>query len=125
MESLNVLVVDDSMLTVKKNSAMLEELGHKVAGVARTGVEAIAEYEKCAPHIVAMDITMPDMDGIKATRSILEKFPEALIIMVTSHGQEKMVMDAIDAGAKGYIMKPFTREKLDETIRRVMEKFGQ
>jgi len=74
---------------------------------------------------VAMDITMPDMDGIKATRSILEKFPEALIIMVTSHGQEKMVMDAIDAGAKGYIMKPFTREKLDETIRRVMEKFGQ
>jgi len=116
MEQLRILVVDDSLITVKKLSAMLGALGHSVIMTAGTGSEALAAYESCRPDLVTMDITMPDMNGIEATRLIRERFPEALIVMVTSHGQEKMVLDALQAGAKGYVLKPFRQEKLQETI---------
>ncbi len=116
MTCLQILVVDDSLITVKKLSSMLTALGHQVVRTAATGVEALATYEACQPDLVTMDITMPDMDGIEATRRIREKFPDALIIMVTSHGQEKMVLDALKAGAKGYVLKPFREDKLKEVI---------
>ena len=70
-----------------------------------------------------MDITMPDMDGIEATRRILATAPSALVVIVTSHGQEQMVMDAIEAGAKGYILKPVKKEKLAETLETVTAKY--
>lgn len=116
MTYLQILVVDDSLITVKKLSSMLTTLGHRVVRTAATGLEALAAYEAYKPDLVTMDITMPDMDGIEATRRIREKFPDALIIMVTSHGQEKMVLDALKAGAKGYVLKPFHEEKLKEVI---------
>lgn len=116
MEFLRILVVDDSLITVKKLSSMLSLLGHKVVMTAGTGKEALAAYEECNPDLVTMDITMPDMDGIEATRLIRERFPDALIVMVTSHGQEKMVLDALQAGAKGYVLKPFRQDKLHEVI---------
>jgi two-component system chemotaxis response regulator CheY len=65
-----------------------------------------------------MDITMPDMDGIEATKRIIKDFPDAKIMMVTSHGQEKMVMDALKAGAKGYVLKPFDGQKLNQAIQK-------
>lgn len=116
MTYLQILVVDDSLITVKKLSSMLTALGHKVVRTAATGVEALSAYEAYKPDLVTMDITMPDMDGIEATRRIREKFPDALIIMVTSHGQEKMVLDALKAGAKGYVLKPFREDKLKDVI---------
>ncbi len=116
MTYLQILVVDDSLITVKKLSSMLTALGHKVVRTAATGVEALTAYEAYKPDLVTMDITMPDMDGIEATRRIREKFPDALIIMVTSHGQEKMVLDALKAGAKGYVLKPFREDKLKDVI---------
>lgn len=116
MTYLQILVVDDSLITVKKLSSMLTALGHKVVRTAASGVEALTAYEAYKPDLVTMDITMPDMDGIEATRRIREKFPDALIIMVTSHGQEKMVLDALKAGAKGYVLKPFREDKLKEVI---------
>lgn len=116
MEFLKVLVVDDSLITVKKLTSMLSLLGHDVVSTAATGQEALTAYEACKPDLVTMDITMPDMDGIQATRLIRERFPDALIVMVTSHGQEKMVLDALQAGAKGYVLKPFRQEKLAEVI---------
>jgi two-component system chemotaxis response regulator CheY len=85
MQSLNVLIVDDSMLAVQVLKNALEELGHKVVKTAGTGVAALAAYKACNPDIVTMDITMPDMDGIVATGNIVKAFPDARVIMVTSH----------------------------------------
>ena len=120
IKSLNVLVADDSLITVKKLTGMLEELGHKVVHTAGTGSEALRAYRQYRPDLVTMDITMPDMDGIEATRQIITEFPDAKVIMVTSHGQEKMVLDALDAGAEGYVLKPVRRDKLAETLDKII-----
>ncbi|MDQ7015550.1 MAG: response regulator [Gammaproteobacteria bacterium] len=124
MNSLRVLVVDDSPITLKKLCKMLEDIGHTIAGTARTGRDAIDQYNVLQPELVTMDITMPDMDGIEATQCILQHSPKALIIMVTSHGQEQMVIDAIDSGAKGYVLKPVGEDKLSEMIQKVFERYG-
>lgn len=120
MPSLKVLVVDDSLITVKKITAMLEDLGHVVVGSVGTGADAVSTYRTVEPDLVTMDITMPDMNGVEATRQIIAEFPKALIIMVTSHGQERMVVDSLDAGAKGYVIKPVRREKLADIIDKAM-----
>ncbi|WP_144395134.1 response regulator [Pleionea sediminis] len=114
---LSFMVVDDSSITIEKLSFIIHDLGHNVARTCSTGQEAVDEYGDVQPDVVTMDITMPQMNGIDATRSILQKYKDAKIIMVTSHGQEKMVMDAIEAGAVGYILKPFSREKLENVIK--------
>ena len=117
---LNVLVVDDSMLAVEMLKSALEELGHHVVRTARTGNEAVAAYKASNPDVVTMDVTMPGMDGIAATQKILKEYPNARIIMVTSHTQQGTVMDALKAGAKGYILKPFQTEKLREVLGQVV-----
>ncbi|NDV25614.1 response regulator [Desulfovibrio sp. JC010] len=119
MEALNVLVVDDSGIVIMKLSKIFKELGHNVVGSAKTGVQAIEQYAELNPDLVTMDITMPDMNGIEATQKILEQDENATIIMVTSHGQEQMVMDAIDAGAKGYILKPFYADKIQAHLEKI------
>jgi two-component system chemotaxis response regulator CheY len=116
MGIVRVLVVEDSIITVNKLTSMLTDMGHQVVGTVGTGAEALDAYRECQPDVVTMDITMPDMDGVQATRLIIEEFPDAKIIMATSHGQERMVLAAIDAGAKGYILKPIRVEKLQKTI---------
>lgn len=121
--TLNIMVVDDSAITIKKLTKMIEGLGHKVTCSAKTGQAAIDIYRGEKPDLVTMDITMPDMDGIQAAKGIISEDENALIIMVTSHGQEQMVMDAIDAGAKGYVLKPVRPEKLKESIDKVADKF--
>lgn len=129
MSKLNIMVVDDSALVVKRLAAMLEQLGHEVGKVCKTGMEAVQTVEYSVknglplPDLITMDITMPDMDGINATRHILTAYPEALIIMVTSHGQEQMVIDAVQAGAKGYVLKPIKQDKLQESIKSVMSHY--
>ncbi len=114
-----VLVVDDSQIIIKKLSMLLEKVGYRVVRTAATGREAIVAYRACKPDVVTMDITMPDMDGIQATRAIMSEFPDAKIIMVTSHGQEQMVLEALKAGAKGYVLKPFEEHKVYEAIQKV------
>jgi two-component system, chemotaxis family, chemotaxis protein CheY len=123
MGRLRIMVVDDSSLTVKKMVKLIEELGHEVVHMAATGQQAVDAYASVTPDLVTMDITMPDMDGIEATRRILAEAPGALVVIVTSHGQEQMVMDAIEAGAKGYILKPVKKEKLAETLETVAAKY--
>lgn len=123
MESMNFLIVDDSAIMIKNITKMLEEQNHKVVGVAKNGKDGIEEYNKCLPDMVTMDITMPDMDGITAVRKIIEEYKDAKIIMVTSHGQENMVIEAIQAGAVGYILKPLKADKLQEVIEKVYNQY--
>lgn len=125
MRSLNILVVDDSQLTVKKIAQMLTVLGHNMVAFAKSGEEAIKQFAKHKPDMVTMDITMPDMNGIEASIRILQDNPNALIIIVTSHGQEAMVLDAIEAGAKGYLLKPLRVDKLKASIEEIYKKYGE
>ncbi|MFZ4504623.1 MAG: response regulator [Methylovulum sp.] len=120
MFSLNIMVVDDSLLAMRKMEALLLKLGHNVRATAATGSDAIHKYRLEMPDVVTMDITMPEMDGIEATRRIIVEFPDAKIIMVTSHGQEDMVRQAIKAGARGYILKPVDPEKLAQQIETII-----
>lgn len=120
METLNVMVVDDSMLATQVLKSALEELGHIVVGTAATGAAALKAYPSFNPDLVTMDITMPDMDGIAATEKIVQSFPDAKVIMVTSHAQKSMVMDALRVGAKGYILKPIKPDKLRDTLAQVI-----
>lgn len=116
---LKILVVDDSMIIRNTLKKMFEELGHSVVGLAKSGQEAITMYQAHKPDLVTMDITMPLMNGIKALAKIRENDSEANIIMVTSHGEENLVMDAISSGAKGYILKPITHGKVTTTLLKV------
>jgi two-component system chemotaxis response regulator CheY len=116
---LNVLVVDDSLIIRNTLKKQFEELGYKVVGLASSGKEAVDMYSVYKPDIVTMDITMPLMSGVEALQRIKLDFPDANVIMVTSHGEEKLVMDAISSGAKGYILKPITHGKLTSALMRV------
>jgi two-component system, chemotaxis family, chemotaxis protein CheY len=122
MDSQSILVVDDSPIIVRKLTTMLEKLGHRVVQTATTGQEAIAAYKAIKPDVVTMDIIMPDMDGIEATKHILAENPDAIIIMITSIGQESMVSDAIIAGAKGYVLKPFQEDRVNAVISKACKK---
>jgi two-component system chemotaxis response regulator CheY len=123
MACLKVMVVDDSLITAKSLIRMLESLGHEVVCTARTGEEAIELYKKFMPDLVTMDISMPDMNGVQATKIIIQEYPDALIVMVTSHGQEEMVLEAVTAGAKGYVLKPLNSERFREHIDNVLKRF--
>jgi two-component system, chemotaxis family, chemotaxis protein CheY len=113
---LKVLIVDDSLIIRKKISSILQKLGHEVVADAQNGAEAIEKFNEFKPDLVTMDITMPDMDGITAVTHIIKDNHDAKIIMVTSHGQEDMVIKSIQAGAVGYMLKPITEDKLAAAI---------
>ena len=105
---LNFLVVDDSILMRNNIKSFVESLGHNVIGEAKNGAIAVAMCSELEPDVITMDITMPDMDGITAISKIREFNSEVNIIVATSHGQEEIIMKALQAGAKGYILKPLT-----------------
>lgn len=121
---LKVLIVDDSLIIRKKISKILENLGYDVVFDATNGQEAIDAYIKYKPDLVSMDITMPDMDGITAVKHIIKEDKEAKIIMVTSHGQEDMVIKSIQAGAVGYILKPISEDKMAQVIGEVFIEYA-
>ncbi len=117
------LVVDDSRIIRNGLKNVLEKLGHVVVGEAENGFDGVNLYKELYPDIVTMDITMPAKSGVKngidAVKQI-KKFDEfANIIMITAHGEEQKVMQSIRNGAKGYILKPITRDKVRESIERV------
>ena len=121
---LKVLIVDDSLIIRKKITKLIEKLGHEVLYAAKNGQEAIDAYKSKKPDLVTMDITMPDMDGITAVKHIIKADEEAKIIMVTSHGQEDMVIKSIQAGAVGYMLKPITEDKLASSIGEVFIEYA-
>ncbi|MEA1892078.1 MAG: response regulator, partial [Campylobacterota bacterium] len=122
---LNILVVDDALIIRKSLKRMLEEIGHTVVAESKDGLESIKDYQKHKPELVTMDITMPNMDGIEAVGEIKKIDPDARIIMVTSHGQEDMVIGAINAGATGYLLKPITPAKIQKELDKFSKKYHE
>lgn len=115
-----ILITDDAAFMRMMLKTILSEGGHEVVGEAANGEQAVESYETLVPDVITMDITMPVMDGIQAVRSIKTKHPEAKVLMCSAMGQQNMVMDAIKAGAKGFIVKPFDRSKILEEISRIL-----
>ena len=111
-----ILITDDALFMRVSLRNILSQNGYEVAGEAATGAEAIQLYQQEHPDLVTMDITMPEMDGITAVREIRKLDPEARVIMCTAMGQKQMVLDAIGAGAKDFIVKPFQPAKVLESI---------
>lgn len=112
-----ILVVDDASFMRMRSTRLLQEAGHEVVE-AENGQDAVARYMAERPDLVLMDITMPVMDGIAATAAIKEYDPNANIVMVSALGQQSMVMAAIKAGARDFIVKPFEPNRVMETVRK-------
>jgi two-component system chemotaxis response regulator CheY len=115
-----VLVVDDAAFMRMMIKDILRKGGYEVIGEAEDGARAIEKYQELSPDLVTMDITMPDMDGIKAVKEIRKINPRARIIMCSAMGQQAMVIDAIQAGAKDFVVKPFQPDRVLEAVRKVM-----
>lgn len=115
-----VLIVDDAAALRADMKAMIMGMGCEVVAEACNGQEAVQAYKLYQPDLVTMDVTMPQMDGITAARSILALDPAAKIVMCSAMGQQKIVLDAIHAGAKEFIVRPFDRRRAIESIMNVL-----
>jgi two-component system chemotaxis response regulator CheY len=115
----NILIVDDASFIRMSLKVMLERNGYNVIGEAENGKIAIDKYKELMPDLVTMDITMPEMDGINALKSIRELDPDSKIIMITALGQDPYVKEAILYGAKGFIVKPFKEEHIMQVLRKL------
>jgi two-component system chemotaxis response regulator CheY len=99
---------------------ILKKGGFEVVGEAEDGLKAVEKYKELKPDLVTMDITMPEMDGIAAVKEIRKIDPNAVIVMCSAMGQQAMVIDAIQAGAKDFVVKPFQPDRVLEAIRKVL-----
>lgn len=115
-----VLIVDDAAFMRMMIKDILEKGGFEIVGEANNGLKAVELFKKEKPDVVTMDITMPDMDGIEAVKAIKEFDPAAKVIMCSAMGQQTMVMDAIKAGAKDFIVKPFQPDRVIEAVTKVL-----
>ena len=110
----NIMIVDDSLIMRKQLKNIFEHQGFTIVGEAVNGMDAVAKYTELKPDLVTMDITMPVMDGIAAMQEICRQDPNACVIMISALGQEIKIIEAINKGAKHYIVKPLQeRDVLD------------
>ena len=112
----NVLIVDDARFMRLVLRRILTQAGHQIIGEAKDGVEAVEMYAEKRPDVMTLDIVMPRQNGIEAVREIMQFDPAAKIIMVTALGQEAFVLDAIKAGAREFIIKPFRNEEIVKAV---------
>jgi two-component system chemotaxis response regulator CheY len=115
-----VLIVDDAAFMRMMIKEILTKNGYSVVGEASDGAQAVEKYKELGPDLVTMDITMPEMDGITALKEIKKFDPNARIIMCSAMGQQAMVIDAIQAGAKDFIVKPFQADRVLEAIKKTL-----
>jgi len=116
----SVLIVDDAAFMRMMIKDILVKNGYNVVGEAENGLRAIEKYKELSPDLVIMDITMPDMDGIQAVRQIKKINADAKIIMCSAMGQQAMVIESIQAGARDFIVKPFQADRVLEAVKKVV-----
>ena len=116
----NILICDDAAFMRMMIKDILTKNGYNVAGEAENGLKAVEKYNETKPDLVMMDITMPEMDGIQALKKIKETDPNATVIMCSAMGQQAMVSEAIQSGAKDFIVKPFQADRVLEAIKKVV-----
>lgn len=112
----SVLIVDDAAFMRTTIRELLADQGWEILGEAENGAEAVALYEQLKPDVVTMDITMPEMDGLQALQQILALDRSARVVMCSAMGQQAMVIEAIQAGAKDFIVKPFRPERVLDAL---------
>ena len=115
-----VLVCDDAIFMRTMISDILSQAGYDVVGEAETGVQAVERFKELNPDLVTMDIVMPDMGGIDAVREIMKIAPNAKVLMCSAMGQQALVVEAIQAGAKDFLVKPFQPSRVLEAVQRVL-----
>lgn len=120
MKGKRVLVVDDAIFMRTMVGDILKQAGFEIVGEASTGVEAVQKYKETKPDLVTMDIVMPDMGGIDAVREIMKVDPNARILMCSAMGQQGLVVEAIQAGARDFVVKPFQPSRVLEAVQRVL-----
>ena len=116
----NILIVDDAAFMRMMIKDILSKNGYNVAGEAENGKIAVDKYNEVKPDLVLMDITMPEMDGIQALKAIKGNDPNAQVIMCSAMGQQAMVIESIQAGAKDFIVKPFQQDRVLEAVKKVV-----
>ena len=116
----NIRICDDAAFMRMMIKDILTKNGYNVAGEAENGAKAVEKYAEVKPDLVLMDITMPEMDGIQALKKIKSSDPAAMVIMCSAMGQQAMVIEAIQAGAKDFIVKPFQAERVLEAVKKVV-----
>ena len=120
--SRTVLIVDDAIFMRTMIADILKSAGFEVVGEASDGVEVVEKFKELHPDLVMMDIVMPKRSGIDAVKGIVAMDPTAQVVMCSALGQETLVMEAIQAGAKDFIVKPFKPESVVVTLRKALEK---
>ena len=111
-----ILVVDDAAFMRMMLKDILGKGGYEVVGEAENGLKAVDKYKELTPDLVLMDITMPEMNGIDAVKNIKAMDPGAKIVMCSAMGQQAMVLEAIQAGARDFIVKPFQADRIIEAV---------
>ena len=124
--AVKVLIVDDAMFMRNMiaeifNGKKYKEEDYQVVAEAENGIEAVEKYKEHNPDIVTMDIVMPEMTGIEALKEIMGLDSGANVIMCSALGQDSLVMEALDAGAKDFIVKPFQPEKVLDVVTRILD----
>lgn len=118
--SKNILVCDDAAFMRMMIKDILTKNGYEIAGEAENGLKAVEKYSETKPDLVLMDITMPEMDGIQALKKIKEMDGDAKVIMCSAMGQQAMVIESIQSGAKDFIVKPFQADRVLEAVKKVV-----
>ena len=118
--SIRVLVVDDAAFMRMMVKDILTKNNFEVVGEAENGKKAIEKYQELKPDLTTMDITMPEMDGISAVKEIKKVDPNAKVIMCSAMGQQAMVIEAIQSGARDFIVKPFQPDRVIEAVRKAL-----
>lgn len=116
-----VLIVDDALFMRMMIRDILSKDGFDVVAEAENGVEAVERFKEVRPDLVTMDIVMPEMDGIEAVKQIMKIDPNAKILMCSAMGQQPLVVEALEAGAKDFIIKPFQPSKVIEAVEKALK----